>query len=77
MTGPEEPDNLTSMESATETIKRIFEGSTSPVGACGLPEAGPNAPDRSRQPERWRRQNHIRGEPVRGLGPFRMQGPAY
>ena len=33
MTGPEEPDNLTSMESATETIKRIFEGSTSPVGA--------------------------------------------
>ena len=33
MTGPEEPDNLTSMESDTETINGIFEGSTSPVGA--------------------------------------------
>ena len=36
MTGPEEPDNLTSMESATETIKRIFEGSTSPVARKSL-----------------------------------------
>ena len=33
MTGPGEPDNLTSMESATDTIKRIFKGSNSPVGA--------------------------------------------
>ena len=33
MTGPEGPDNLTSMESATETIKRIFGGSDSPLGS--------------------------------------------
>lgn len=33
MTGPEGPDNLTSMESATDTIKRIFGGSSSPLGA--------------------------------------------
>ena len=33
MTGPEGPDNLTSMESATETIKRIFGGSNSPLGS--------------------------------------------
>ena len=44
MTGPEEPDNLTSMESATETIKRIFEGSTSPVGAQIADESTRNRP---------------------------------
>lgn len=33
MTGPGEPDNLTSMESATDTIKRIFSDVKSPVGA--------------------------------------------
>ena len=33
MTGPAESDNLTSMESATETIKRIFGESSSPLGA--------------------------------------------
>ena len=39
MTGPEGPDNLTSMESATDTIKRIFGGSSRRTGGEQAGEA--------------------------------------